>query len=83
MNAASFRNQGLSGQNQRNASFDLKQQRKRGECVQGVINCFNQENGDELDRHIFMKEIIDYLEVNIDGIRRKYNLERPSLGRNF
>lgn len=36
-----------------------------------MVKEFNKNNGDKIDRHIFMKDIIDYLEVNIDVIKSK------------
>ena len=56
---------------------------KRNSKIEEVINCFNQKKADEIDRHIFMKNIIDYLEIDIDQIRNRNKLKRPSLSVNF
>ena len=69
----------MSTKRERQTSFEARLKRKKDDLVEQVVKCFNSKVGDDIDRHIFMKDIIDYLEVNIDDIRKKYNVEKLSV----
>ena len=59
-------------------SVQERMKSKKEDLVDELLDEFNKNKGDEIDRHIFMKDIMEYLEVNIDGIRKKNNLKRES-----
>lgn len=69
----------VAAKRERRPGFEARLKRKKDDLVEEVVKCFNGKVGDDIDRHIFMKDIIDYLEVNIDDIRKRYNVKKLSL----
>lgn len=37
------------------------------------MNNYDTERGDEIDKYLFIKDVIEYLDKDIDDVNRKYN----------
>ena len=46
------------------------------EHLNNIKEVFDEEKGDFLDKHLFMQEIIDYLEEDIEELGKKYKLSQ-------
>jgi hypothetical protein len=43
--------------------------------MQKIIELFNRSDGDHVDKHLFLDDIISYLDHNVEEIRRNENKE--------
>lgn len=48
--------------------------------LKNIKEVFKEEKGDFLDKHLFMQDIIDYLEEDIEEMVKKYKLHQSQAG---
>lgn len=43
--------------------------------MQKILELFNRSDGDQVDKHLFLDDVISYLDYSFDEIRRGENKE--------